>query len=275
MTTGGAYVIAWSPDPTPNVGVGDLAAVAFACERSAMARFDQSVTFEVPPQTTFKWLQTEGSDDLVHHGSIMVVVLSPPVGVKGMVTVPVMLEWEVEWQGRKLLPLASEDTLIGPDPGYVSLFTTSDSGFDSTVLTFKVHSGGSMVPFHQSRPGVVYTTKGTSTKVPYVKADGTAGECEYVSRVVGYEVPGLVLHTSQTEAEEYQRTGDKQHCIVYKAAGGYVTPQRPEFKGLGAKPAKAVASEPCSEVETLKMQVQLLEEKLEGFMLGEGFTVLD
>lgn len=263
MTAGGVYVVAWSPDPTPILesSVVNLTQVALACEKSQVVRFDQSCSFSVPTETAMRWLQTEGPDRDQAHGSVMIVLISPPSGIKGSVTLPMMLDWEVEWQGRKLELGASADSRIVPDSGYSNLFTTSDSSFDSTILTFKSHAGGSMVPFHQAHPGSIYTTSGTTTVVLYVDKDSQAQKCTWFSRVVGYEIPGLVLHSSQTEAQEYQRTGDKQHCLVYQSSGAYVTPARPEFRQISLASGGVVAD--------LELRIAELTSQLQVFRLGQ------
>lgn len=231
MTSGGSYVLCWSPDVGVNFAdSGDNnISIALASEKAVMARVDQPSSLSIPYQTTTRWLDTEATPMSSSHGSVAIVLISPPTGVSGNISFPILLHWDVEWQGRKLDIQAGPQGKISPDSGYSDLFTTSDSSFDSTILTFKAHAGGSMVPFHMSAPGAVYTTMGTSTVVYYVDAESQRQEARWFSRVVGFEIPGLVLHTSEEEAKSYQHTGDKQHCIHYKAAGDYVKPSRPVF----------------------------------------------
>lgn len=228
-TAGGSMVLAWSPDSTHSLDAR-LSTLSFALsqERSQMIRLDQSASFEVPCQSAFKWYVTDEGEIEGSHGSVIASLISAPSGIRGSITVCLSVEWTIEWQGRKLAQSVSEGRKIQPDSGYSSLFTTSDSSYDSSVLTFKAHAGGSMVPFSLARPGAVYTL-GAGVHVPYVDEQGQSKEAAWFSLVVGYTIKGLVLHSSEGDASDYQRSGDIKYCLKYKAAGGYVTPARPSF----------------------------------------------
>lgn len=260
-TAGGAYVLAWVPDPHVVSGAKiDYLSLALSAERSRVVRFDQAATFEVPCGLATKWLLTEGSQENISHGTFVAAVITPPVGIKGAVTVPLILNWHIEWQGRKLGVALMSSQVLTPDSGYQNLFTTSDSGFDSTILTFKMHSGGSMVPFSHALPGVVYTIS-EGTTVYYVNGSNQQAECKFFSRILNYETPGLVLHTSAAEGQEYQRTADLNHCIHYVAASNMAKPAIPKFKVI--KGTQEPMPGPVSEIDSLRQQVDHLRQLVE------------
>lgn len=267
-TAGGAYVLAWIPDPHLVSGARiDYLSLALSAERSKVVRFDQAATFEVPCGLTTKWLLTEGTPENISHGTFIAAVITPPVGIKGAVTVPLILNWHVEWQGRKLASAILSNQILTPDTGYQNLFTTSDSGFDATILTFKMHSGGSMVPFSHALPGVVYTSV-EGTVVYYVNNNGQNAECRYFSRILNYETPGLVLHTSAAEGLEYQRTADLTHCIHYVGASNTAKPAIPKFKSVRDQSDEPLPA-PVSELDSLRQQVDHLRQLVEKLTTAE------
>lgn len=228
-TSGGSLVFAWSPDVTHTAShTASTVSFAMAQERSRMARLDESFTLAIPCEAAYRWYQTEDLGRESSHGSLVASLMSPPTGITGQLTLCFALEWVVEWQGRKLDMTEISSVPIYPDAGYVNIFTTSTSSFDSTVLTFKASSGGYMVSFTSARPGSIYTVSPGVT-VPYVDEQGKSQTCSWFSLVIGFSIKGLVLHATQGDALSYQRTGDKKYCLKYHAAGAVVTPSRPAF----------------------------------------------
>lgn len=232
----------------------DYLSVAMAAEVSKVARFDQSAVLNIPPGAAYKWYQTDGLLDVTSHGTLLLVLISPPVGLSGSITVPFVLEWDIEWSGRKLNPLPYRGGKIMPDPGYENIFTTSDSDYDSNILTFKMHPGGSMVPFSGSTIGAVYKIADGSTAY-YNDSDGRPTKAIYFSRVIGFHIPGFVLHPDEQSAVKYQQTGDKAYCLHYHSASDYAKPARPVFQQLVVRDA---LPQPTSELESLRQQIDAL-----------------
>lgn len=183
----------------------------------------------IPCEPSQKWYLTEPNErgDSTH-GSLLVGVVSAVGGVTGTVGVALQLDWDVEFEGTDIESTSNRAHIIYPDLGYENLFTTSDGSFDATVLTFKMHAGGSMVPFSSAEPHMVYTTEGTSSKVYYYDSAEKRQECKYFARA--QSAPGLLLFASKELAAAYVRTGDLSQALKYYKASEYATPLRPGFK---------------------------------------------
>lgn len=259
-TAGGTFALAWTPDSTNNTpGEQPGLGMALSAEKNALVRMDSNASFLIPPAAAYKWYQTDSQGPLGDHGAVVAILVAPPTGIKGSVAITVVLDWVVEWSGRKLeVPTSGPRSVLKPDPGYTNMWTTSDGSFDAAILTFKTHAGGEMVPFSRALPGQVFTTKGTTTVVPYISEDGSEKKAEWFSLVIGYTVKGLVLHANEANAHEYQRTGDRAMCLHYKGPGNYVTPASPEFKVLVAP----VHLPPPTSEELLRRRVEELERAL-------------
>nr|UQE85434.1 putative capsid protein [Uzakla mosquito-associated permutotetra-like virus] len=228
MTSGGSIVMAWVPDPSYKISAGVQALrLAMAAERKVTCRLDKTYHMPIPTEANVKWYHTDPTDqDLSCHGTLFVILVSPPTGVSGTLSFTVTLDWRTEWEGSQYDETPDVQTWLQQDSGYTSLFTTSDSAWDSGYLTFKNVSGGSMVPFSGAVPGVVYKAA-TGVVVPYKYKKGDAvleTTCIWFSLVRDYAVKGLVLHTSEDSARRYQKTGLRTECIPYYNAGSYVTP---------------------------------------------------
>lgn len=232
----------------------DYLSVAMAAEVSKVVRFDQSALLNIPSGATYKWYQTDGLLDVTSHGTLLLVLISPPVGLSGSISIPFVLDWDIEWSGRKLNPLPSRGGKIMPDPGYENIFTTSDSDYDSSILTFKMHPGGSMVPFSGATIGAVYKIAEGSVAY-YMNSEGRATKVYYFSRVIGFHIPGFVLHPDEQSAIKYQQTGDKAYCLHYHSASDYAKPARPVFEQLVIRDA---LPQPTSELESLRQQIDAL-----------------
>lgn len=99
-------------------------------------------------------------------------------------------------------------------------------------MTFKHREGGSVVPWEGLESGVVYEPI-AGVKIPYMKSDGTEGECKFFSKMLGasqYD-RALVCHASSADAKAYQKNGDVSKVLPYKSAGGWCTPDLPTLKG--------------------------------------------
>lgn len=148
-------------------------------------------------------------------------------GVAGSVGVALQLDWDVEFEGTDIVSSAVRKHTITPDAGYSNLFTTSDGSWNASVLTFKMHAGGAMVPFSAADPSVVYTVA-QGTKVPYFDSSAKRQECKWFARI--QDQPGLVLFSSREDALAYVRTGDVSKAITYYKEGDWVTPAVPKFE---------------------------------------------
>lgn len=274
-TGGGTLVIGWNPDPDYKLKSGSLLAVnaAMASQSNVIVRLDTIGSFAVPVQTTARWLLTDLGAEISAHGTIFAVLVSSPAGVRGKVEVTVSLDWTVEWNGAELSETAvtPADTSITPDDGYFPCFTTSDGSFDGTILTFKAHSGGGMIPWSHAAPGMVYKPA-EGTKVPYVDSNGTTSDAKWFSLVLNYQTRGLVLHASEQDARDYQRTGRLDYCLKYKAAGSWATPNRPvlvEVPEVKLEPERTLASGSAN----LEERLGRLEEMFSK-LASSGFEVL-
>lgn len=228
---GGAVAVGWTPDTSFTLSKSSFTNVnvVLALERSAVVRLDGTSTFTIPSDPTYRWYSTNGENEA--HGKLFLVVVSPPNVAKGTFSLLVELSWNVYFEGRRIVDLTLGPHGIAPEAGFDNLFTTSDSSFDSSVLTFKAHSGGSMVPWSGVQPNTIYRVMVGDVSIPYIaknaKGENVTLEANYFTKVQDYTVKGLVLHEDENSAKQYIKTGDKRYCVKYVAAGGYTTPSRP------------------------------------------------
>lgn len=256
LTTFGSIVLGWVADPSYHVGSGANAVSRIGALKHKMTiRLNETRHMTLPVVMARNWYDREGAPEVTAHGSIIAAVMSEPGGFTGNLSVTVELHWGVSFDGPEL-PFSdtpAENYLI-PDSGWYNLFTTSDGSWNASYLTFKMHPGGDMAPFSSAQFNAVYTTKDTETKVAYLDANGAAASCEYFSRIKGYGHPGLVLHTSSANAQNYQKTGDTRYCISYKGESDFATPAVPQFKRL----AITSIQESSDLVQDLSMKVDRL-----------------
>lgn len=236
-TTFGSICVAWCPDNTwtPSGGSHDFMRVA-ALRPSVTMRLHESRVLTIPNDTLTKWYLCDGNIDLSSHGCVLAVVASPTGGYRGACGVTITLQWSVDFEGIEMPGESSaiSDT-ISPDSGYSTIFTTSDGSFDATKLTFKMHSGGEMVPFSSARIDHVYEPV-SPTEVKYYDSASRLQVCQWFARVQGITTPGLLLFATRQDALDYISSGALVKALTYYAAGPYVTPARPVFKGTPAKP---------------------------------------
>lgn len=261
-TAGGCLAIGWTSDVAARL-VSNLGAVSavMAMEVSATVKLFERRTINIPTSSLTKWYSTEGPEVDKSHGMFVVVLVAPPTGLtdESRVRAHLDLNWTVEWSGREFTQDSAVDHHLIHPTADKALFTTSDSSFDATVLTFKEHSGGSMVPWDDALPGEVYCTTPdpkSPSKVYYLSG-GKNVECHWFSVVIGYATRGLVLHVSQVEAEAYQKTGAKEHCIKYEGASDY-TSWPLSLISVAPLRVKSSITESNSEVDDLREQVKLL-----------------
>lgn len=201
----------------------------------------------IPCEPSQKWYLTEPNErgDSTH-GSLLVGVVSSVGGITGSVGVALQLDWDVEFEGTDIESTSIRAHVIYPDLGYENLFTTSDGSFDASVLTFKMHAGGSMVPFSAAEPHVVYTTEGTTSRVYYYDSAEKRQECKYFARA--QSAPGLLLFASKETASAYVRTGDLSQALKYYKASEYATPSRPSFKEVSVSQLRSSLDEERLEI---------------------------
>lgn len=263
-TTFGAVVASWSPEvdfPVSKPATTMVSRIS-SLRPTVTLRPWESKILNLPVETTRKWYHTTGISDDSSHGSFVAVVESNLGGYVGSVGLTVHLDWTVEFEGIELEPSGSSDVVdeIVPDSGWRHLFTTSDSSWDAGRLTFKVTSGGSMVPFSSAKENHVYEPK-AGTKVPYFKEDGTEASCGFFVPIQGYATPGLGLCASKADAINYIRSGDITKILPYHSPGNWTKPDLPVFVG---KPAAAYSSsverlDLETEVEELRRKISLLQ----------------
>lgn len=250
-TTYGSVIVGWISDPTYRVSSNPDAAIAQlgAMQVRQICRVNGTVTLTVPVNITRKWLMTNGAstdEDEYCHGSLHMLASADIGGFTGRMSVQVEMDWSICWDGQVIGFVEADPSLhfIRPDAGWSNLFTTSDGSYDSTILTFKMHSGGDMVPFTEAQDGVVYTTEGTPTTVFYVASDSKPRVAKWFVRIRNYSTPGLALCATQEDAIEYYKSSDTSKLLKYYAAGAVTTPAVPMF--APATPSGVVSAVPSS-----------------------------
>lgn len=240
-TTYGSALIGWISDPTYRISNNADAAIAQlgAMQVRQIVRVNGTVSLTLPTNITRKWLMTSGTstdEDEYCHGSLHVIASADIGGFTGRMSFQVELDWAISWDGQVVGFADADPTLhfIRPDAGWSNIFTTSDGSYDSTILTFKMHHGGDMVPFTEAQDGVVYTVDGTSTMVYYYGSDGKKRTCRFFVRIRGYATPGLALCSTMDDAVAYYKSGDTSKLLKYYAAGDPTTPAIPTFAPVPA-----------------------------------------
>lgn len=264
-TTFGSVCVGWSPEADFSKASSNAlnAQRVLSLKPSKEVRAWETVEMVLPTTTDRKWYHTSGVHQESSHGCIVVTIDSAFGGYSGKIGFTAHLMWTVQFEGVELDSVAgpvSKDT-IQADAGWRHFFTTSDSGWDSTRLTFKESSGGSMVPFSSAKSNFIYEPD-SSTHVKYVREDGTEVEAKYFVKIQDYATPGLALCASTADAKAYIQTGDISKLISYKSASSWATPDEPRFIGRPAGSYTAVLPEHedlHAEIERLRNQLQLLE----------------
>lgn len=215
MTLFGSMAIGWCADPTIRLTdqAQDLNRV-LALKPSVTSRVVDSRTLTIPCDTARKWYHTDGALDESAHGALVAVVATPFGGATSTFGVTVMLEWKIQFEGIEMGEQLVGQDIISVDSGWGRIFTTSDSSFDSDILTFKETPGGAMAPFSAANPSYVYKPY-AGTVVHYYDGTGALLECKHFARVQNYATPGLVLFTTKEAALAYVKDGDVSHCIKY------------------------------------------------------------
>lgn len=230
-TTFGSVCLAWCPDSTwvPTGNSSDYMRAA-ALRPSVTMRLHESKVLSIPSDSATKWYYCDGLRDISNHGCLIAVVASPPGGYTGACGVTVTLDWSVQFEGVEMPgeSAAIADTIM-PDSGWTNLFTTSDSSFDSTILTFKMHSGGNMAPFSAAREDHVYVPS-PGTRVMYYDRTGKLLAGKYFVKL-RFTTPGLGLVATRQDAADYISSADASKLLTYKLAGPVSTPSVLRFIG--------------------------------------------
>lgn len=262
--TYGSLVFGWAPDNhwQFNKNQEDYARIA-ALRPSLTMRTYETKTMRIPCEASRRWYTCTGQPDDANHGAVMGCVASTTGGYTASIGLCVVLHWTVQFEGAEFVSAtgAVQDE-IKPDNGWEHLFTTSDSGWDSERLTFKMKSGGSMVPFSSAKEHYVYTP-GPNVRVPYKKEDGNDGDCKFFVVIQGYATPGLALCATKQDAIAYVKSGDNAKLIKYKGAGNYTTPDVPTFVGRPAATLEQelrVAAELLRDFEQIELADKVLRE---------------
>lgn len=189
------------------------------------------------------------------HGVLALIASSELGGFSGKMGINILLRWQVEFEGATLPAVPAGggggDT-IHPDAEWqgLSLFTTTDTSFSSSLLTIKAHSGGSAVTYSAAEPGKVYKIERDGA-LKYVNTSGSYVNITYASRARGYGSPILVFHGSYKDGEDYQKDGTESKCLTYYAAGPWGE-ANVSFKEASAE----------SDMSTLLDRLEALERRL-------------
>lgn len=226
----GSVAIGWSPEALADMVGSNTSNLnrVMSMKPSMVLRLNETKSMTIPSNPTRKWYFTKGADEDSHHGALFCVVSGQTGGYSGNSTMLLRLDWTIQFEGAEMTHNSANDD-ITPDVGYSDLFTTSDGSFNSKILTFKMHHGGSMVPFSAAKPNKVYEpTQGTVVK--YVSSEqGHESTCKFFARVQGYDTPGLLLFASKDDALTYIKTGDEDKCLKYISQGPVISPSIPHF----------------------------------------------
>ncbi|APG75809.1 hypothetical protein [Hubei diptera virus 12] len=232
----GSVVIGWTPDPTIHK-TGNVLKRVSSLVPSREVKLTNSASMNIPCLMPRKWYDTSGPSLDCTHGLISMTVASQIGGFTGAISASIHLDWTCQFEGADLEDSqGSDEATIRQDIGWEHVFTTSDSSFDSTILTLKQHSGGSMVPFSSAHRGLVYTPTGT-TLITYYDSASVQHYCSYFAVVQGYATPGLLLFETFDKATAYIRDADTSNCLKYTKAGEWCSPDVVSFKPIHQKPA--------------------------------------
>lgn len=262
--TFGSLVVGWSADEAFRLTDTNFDSTrVLALKPSKVFRANDTGRITIPASTLTKWY-------LVHshvgesHGSVHAVVLNPFGGYSGSFGVTCVMHWHIDFEGVSLQSLASPiSDIIYADIGFDGpFFTTSDSSFNSEILTFKEHSGGAMVPFQTARAGVVYKSALPNQQVYYYDAAGVQRVAAYFSVLPAaeYATPGLVMFASVDDASAFVRTGDISKCLKYTKAGEWCKPDRLGFIAVSTSSVSVSGAEDLeNKIDSLKLQLLQLE----------------
>nr|QRW41870.1 MAG: capsid protein [Culex mosquito virus 6] len=237
-TTFGGVIAGWTPEETwqPSLTTSDGARIA-SFRPSVVLRLNETKSFAVPCESLTKWYLTDGERGLSIHGTVVLAVSASTGGYTGQLSVALYLDWMIEFEGPDVELRSFTQDVIKPDAGWSSLFTTSDSSFNSERLTLKMHSGGSMCPFSAARSDRVYIPASTEPKtvVYYYDESSVEKTVTAFAKVQDYVVPGLLCFASSKDASEYVRSGDITKALKYTKASRVATPAIPTF--VSVKPS--------------------------------------
>lgn len=231
--TSGSYAAGFTPSPEyhPPPGPSSVAAVS-TLSPTLLRSIARPAHLSIPRKASQRWYSLESDDPFESSHGRFIVVLAAPIGnitTATSVNFMITLNWKVRFDGPALPSSESHDTVYAA-AGYESYFTTSDSSFDSAVLTLKARSGGSAVEFPHARPETVYEIDPQAS----LKALSAKGEVvvKYAVRAFNYTYPIFVLFSDLTDAHSYASSGDKAHCLPYHSAGPIVTPSNPAWTAV-------------------------------------------
>lgn len=265
--TFGSAVVGWSADDSFELAGGpqDIARVV-ALQPSRIVRGSETARLVLPVETSRRWYNVHTDEDDVH-GTVVGVVMNPFGGFTGSFGVTVMLHWKIEFEGVSLPSSVVVGDIIYPDAGWGEsrCFTTTDTSFSATCLTFKETPGGNLVPYSGARPGVVYESL-PGQKLFYYDSSSISKEFTFACRIPAddFKDPGLVFFLTYKEASEFCRTGDLTKTLQYTKAGEYCVPKRPGFKArvVEATPEE-VAADIRKEMERLQRKLAMVDLRLE------------
>jgi len=278
--SGGGYSVGWSADPTERLGPASTDNVRHVIMLSSQNQVwfgNTSTTLLVlPTEMSSKWYTFRGTVTESSHGVVLAVLTGPIVSKTTSITWK--LHWKIEFDGPDA-PAESEENSIDPAPGWENIFTDSVSDWlNGKYLTFKEKEGGTVVPWVNLKSNVIYQTT-ENTHIPFFTPGGPELECNWFSRMKGSEEysNALVLHLTEADAIDYQKTGDKTKLVSFVKAGNYCRPSRPKlvaYRVVSSNIAltnKSDRDSPlvsprkqtlASEVETLRGQVREISDML-------------
>lgn len=231
--TFGTLRVVWVPEAEYNFVGGRNTVIQSGAMLGTDCRLNQTKSFTIPSESSRKWYEVGGLPDDSSHGRICLIAATTMGGYNGQLTAILHLHWTVEFEGPVMTANPNDLEIISPDASYQDLFTTSDGSFDATILTFKMHAGGDMVPWSSARAGVVYTSA-YGTKVHYTDTADKDQECKWFSLLQGYRIPGMLLFATKSDAQAYVASGSLEKALKYHAAGNKTTPSIPRLQAVSS-----------------------------------------
>lgn len=265
--TSGAYVVGHTFDLNEKFQT-NVSAVnrVMAMRPSSTSNIYSPSVFNIPSETSQKWLLTsthELADSC--HGKVVLVLAAPIGNVTSISKISFMLSmnWTVAFEGAVLPGSAGASENVYCDPGYEGYHTTSISDWASgRYLTLKHTAGGAAVPFSMASPEHIYQLDKQAVLKYQKSATSTdLGDIHYATLIKDYPTKIFAVFEDEAKAKSYRDSGNLSYCTSYFGAGSPVSPDNPAWI--------PVAASVTSTVSSLEMRVAELSELVSRLLVQE------